>query len=159
MIYWIFDLDYTLYSLPKSVPFRYEYLKNEPEIKQRIDMLPGKKGIFTNGTRGHAYNSVVTMGLENVFHFIDGRDSLQGLKPDLTVFIEFMRKNNIKVNDKVLFFEDTLLNLQTAKKIGWITILIQGDSTTQLFPRPEGIDFIFNNIKEALQFFNHHINS
>lgn len=159
MIYWIFDLDYTLYSLPKTIPFDYKYLKNDPSLKQSIDELPGKKGIFTNGTRQHAYNSVVSMGLENVFHMIDGRDSLEGLKPDPNIFIKFMRKNEISLRDKVLFFEDTLENLEMAKKLGWITIFIQGDSTAKMFPRPKGVDFIFPNIKEALNLFNHHMNS
>ena len=157
MVYWIFDLDYTLYSLPKHIPFNYKYLKNDPEIKQRIDMLPGKKGIFTNGTRGHAYNSVITMGLQDTFHFIDGRDSLEGLKPDIEIYKRFIQKNNMKSKEPVIFFEDTLINLQVAKQFGWITVLILGDSATQLFPRPRGADFVFKNIKEALEFFNHHM--
>ena len=157
MVYWIFDLDYTLYSLSKNIPFSYKYLKNDSEIKQRIDMLPGKKGIFTNGTRGHAYNSVVTMGLQDTFHFIDGRDSLEGLKPDIEIYKKFIQKNNMNLKESVIFFEDTLINLQVAKRLGWITVLILGDSATQLFPRPQGADFVFKNIKEALAFFNHHM--
>lgn len=159
MVYWIFDLDYTLYSLPKHIPFSYKYLKNEPELKYQIDILPGKKGIFTNGTRGHAYNSVVTMGLQDTFHFIDGRDSLEGLKPDPYVYGRFMQKNNIVSKNLVVFFEDTLSNLQTAKKLGWITVFIQADNTIPLFPRPQGVDFVFKNIKEALNFFNHYMRS
>ena len=157
MVYWIFDLDYTLYSLSKNIPFSYKYLKNDPEIKQRIDMLPGKKGIFTNGTRGHAYNSVVAMRLQDTFHFIDGRDSLEGLKPDIEIYKKFIQKNNMNLKESVIFFEDTLINLQVAKRLGWITVLILGDSATQLFPRPQGADFVFKNIKEALSFFNHHM--
>lgn len=159
MVYWIFDLDYTLYSLSKNIPFEYKYLKSNPELKMLLNMLPGKKGIFTNGTRQHAYNSVVKMELQQVFDFIDGRDSLNGLKPDPNVFVEFMRKNKISLNDKVLFFEDTLSNLQFAKRLGWVTIFIQGDTNTAVFPRPKGVDFIFTDIEQALHFFNHHMNS
>jgi FMN phosphatase YigB (HAD superfamily) len=159
MVYWIFDLDYTLYSLPKNIPFDYKYLKTDIVLKKLINALPGEKGIFTNGTREHAYNSVIKMGLENVFNFIDGRDSLEGLKPEPNIFIKFMRKNNISINDKVLFFEDTLPNLEVAKRLGWITIYIQGDSSSNLLRRPKSVDFIFSNIKEALYFFHNHMNS
>ena len=159
MVYWIFDLDYTLYSLSNNIPFDYKYLQPEPELRMLLDMLPGKKGIFTNGTRQHAYNSVMNMELQKVFDFIDGRDSLNGLKPDPNVFVEFMRKNKISLNDKILFFEDTLSNLQFAKKIGWVTVFINSDTNTRVFPRPPGVDFVFSDIKQALHFFNNHMNS
>ena len=159
MVYSVFDLDYTLYSLPKHIPFEYKYLKKEPYLVNLINQLPGKKAIFTNGTRQHAYNSVISMGLENVFHFIEGRDSLNGLKPDPQVFINFMIKNNMDISDKVIFFEDTLSNLKIAKNIGWNTVLITGDDKVQMLPRPSGVDFVFPNIIESLNFFNYHMNS
>ena len=41
MVYWIFDLDYTLYSLPKNIPFDYKYLKTDIVLKKLINALPG----------------------------------------------------------------------------------------------------------------------
>ena len=167
MLHWVFDLDYTLYSLPKHIPFGYDKLHLDPELKRSINSLPGRKAIFTNGTRQHAYNSVVAMGLEQVFHSIEGRDSVDGLKPDPHVYYKFIQKNQIEVGDKILFFEDTLSNLQTAKEFGWITVYIKGDSSSYQRPQqlqrpqrphhPRGVDFSFSNITEALEYFNHHM--
>ena len=43
MLYWIFDLDYTLYQLPQGVDFDYKHLKNDSQLKYLLSMLPCKK--------------------------------------------------------------------------------------------------------------------
>ena len=157
MITWIFDLDYTLYSLPKTIPFEYKFLHKDPYLRKSLDKLPYKKGIFTNGTREHAYNSVIKMGLENIFDFIEARDSLNGIKPYVNVYLKLIQKQKINTNHKIFFFEDSLENLKVAKKLGWITVFIQGKTTSPLFPRPSYVDFIFKDIYQALDFFNYHL--
>ena len=54
MLYWIFDLDQTLYQLPSNVDFNYKLLKKNEHLKYLLDVLPSTKLIFTNGTYNHA---------------------------------------------------------------------------------------------------------
>ena len=58
----------------------------------------------------------------NCFNAILNRDLLQGLKPDPRVYFKLIQWCRIGNNDKVIFFEDTPVNLLIAKKFGWITV-------------------------------------
>ena len=50
MLYWIFDLDYTLYTMNKNIEFSYSLLKNDNFLSLLLSFLPDKKIIFTNST-------------------------------------------------------------------------------------------------------------
>ena len=149
MLYWLFDLDYTLYQLPKDKAFRYTLLQKDRQLEYLINELPSKKIIFTNGTNGHAIQCINKMGIENCFHNIVGRDDILQMKPNTLAFHRFNNINNISSQDKCVFFEDNVDNLVEAKNLGWITVLI---SPTQ-YVHPY-IDFCFPNIHIALNYFN-----
>ena len=155
-MYWIFDLDYTLYDIPRHLEFDYVHLKKNAELKENINKLPDKKGIFTNGTLMHAYNGLIALGLEDVFHFIDARDSLHGLKPDKDVYLRLLNKNKIDRQEKIIFFDDSVDNLKMGKFLGWITVHIHSLENPIIF-REQYIDFTFNTIEDAVNFFNHHL--
>ena len=53
MLYWIFDLDQTLYQLPNNVSFNYNRLIEDQQLNYLLVMLPSRKIIFTNGTYNH----------------------------------------------------------------------------------------------------------
>ena len=48
MLYWIFDLDYTLYQMPYKKKFNYNLLRNDPFLNKLLKKLPLEKIIFTN---------------------------------------------------------------------------------------------------------------
>ena len=55
-----------------------------------------------------------------------------------------------KRNDyKIIFFDDLLDNLVTAKRIGWMTVWI----SDKFNEKPEYIDYSFPNIYDALIYF------
>ena len=148
MLYWIFDLDLTLYQLPQGVDFNYKHLKNDSQLKYLLSMLPCKKKIFTNGTYNHALVCLDKLGLENNFDQITARDTINDLKPNLSAFKSFMKKNKIKINDKCVFFDDQYDNIVASKKLGWITVFISSENILS-----EYVDFKFNNIHIALNYF------
>ena len=153
MLYWIFDVDHTLYQLPKDTPFfSYSFLFPDPQLKYLIGELPCQKLLFTNGTYEHGILTAKKLGIKDKFpdKKIVGRDTLKGLlKPDITAFHKFMQLMKIKQNDKVVFFEDSAENLITAKSLGWITVLIGSKR-----PLINDIDFWFSDINQALNYFN-----
>ena len=50
MLYWIFDLDQTLYRLERNTQFRYSLLNKNTQLDTQLRILPLKKILFTNGT-------------------------------------------------------------------------------------------------------------
>ena len=153
MLYWIFDVDHTLYQLPKNTPFfSYSFLSKDKQLNYLLNILPCKKLLFTNGTKDHGIETVKTLGIKDKFpdSKIVGRDTLGGLlKPDINAFYKFIELMKIKQNDKIVFFEDTAENLITAKSLGWITVLI---GTRK--PMTSDVDFWFSDINQALNYFN-----
>ena len=149
MLYWIFDLEHTLYSMDKNERFNYSKLYKNTQLDTQLGLLPCKKILFTNGTLGHANKALEKMGI--LHHFrgnIHARDTLDALKPGMESFDRIIEKVGIKSRDKVVFFEDTVENLVTSKGYNWITVLIS--PRKNLLPE---IDFCFSNTNVALNFF------
>jgi FMN phosphatase YigB (HAD superfamily) len=155
----VFDLDYTLYSLPKSIPFNYDLLKKNNKVNNLLKSLSNKKYIFTNGTLLHVFEVLKQLEMTNIFDKIETRDTLKGYKPNINIFNKFIEKCSIKNDDNVMFFEDTLENLEIAKKLNWTTIFICGPYSNFLrndeykLKIPDFIDYIFVDIEEALIYF------
>lgn len=153
MLYWIFDLDETLYDL-YGREFSYNILEKDTHLDMTLNSLPCKKIIFTNGTYGHAINCLNRLQILNNFDNIIARDTIKDLKPRDSSFIKFIRKSKINYKDLCVFFEDSLINLEKAKQFGWITVYI---SKNQLENDSYIPDFQFPNIQIALNFFIYHI--
>ena len=149
MLYWVFDLDETLYDL-HGEPFRYEILERNNHLNNTLSILPHKKIIFTNGTHGHAIDCLKRLNIIDNFSKIVARDTMNDLKPRTSAFNKFISENNIKSFDKCVFFEDSVNNLIEAKKHGWITVYISKNEVTNKYFIP---DFHFPNIQIAINFF------
>ena len=153
MLYWIFDLDQTLYQLPCNVDFNYKLLKKNDHLKYLLDSLPSTKIIFTNGTYNHAKVCLNKLDIMANFKSIISRDKILTLKPEHNSYVRCMNLNNINNNDKCVFFDDLPDNLINAKSFGWITVLINRNRYID-----EQIDFWFPNIYVALNYFVSKIN-
>lgn len=148
MLYWIFDLDLTLYELPNNVDFSYKYLSKDKYLHYLLSKLPNKKLIFTNGTYNHAITSLKKLDILDLFHNIEARDTLMSLKPYHKCYMNFIIKNKINLKDKCVFFDDLPENLINSKKLNWITVLINKKKYVH-----QEIDFWFPNIYIALNYF------
>ncbi len=165
MIYWIFDMDETLYRMNGS--FKYESLKPDQELFNLIKKLNGLKILFTNGTHQHTNIVLQKLGLISLFDLILDRNILQGLKPDPRVFLKLIKWCSITPNDKCFFFEDSIHNLIVGYSLGWQTILINdnnANTTNKLLEidiiengkptkKYATIHYTFKDVKDALKHF------
>ncbi|MEM7329136.1 MAG: pyrimidine 5'-nucleotidase [Pseudomonadota bacterium] len=125
----VHDID--LSPLPKS-----------PELAHAIAALPGRKFVYTNGSRGHAQRVTDYMGLSHVF---DGsfaiEDSAFLPKPNQASYDAFIDKFQIDPK-RAVFFEDLARNLAPAQVMGFATVLVQSEKDWSHEPasaRPAGI--------------------
>lgn len=149
----IFDLDFTLYGIGDDINMGGTeadyYLSFKPKrfLHYLLSSLNEEYYIFTNGTTIHAMTVLLRLGLHEFFPVsrIISRDDFVFLKPDQRGYELCTKRFDIKPEDTVYFFEDTLLNLRTAKSFGWKTILINSMSVTNAI-----VDLSFTHIESAL---------
>lgn len=154
MLFWIFDLDNTLYQLPnEKMEFSYDILKNDHQLNYLLNSLPCSKIIFTNGTLGHAHTCLNKLRIKQNFINFVARDTINTLKPHPSSYSRCMETSYIKKTDKCVFFDDLPENLIASKNQGWITVLINKRHYVH-----EDIDFWFPNIYIALNYFLSKIN-
>ncbi|MEL6858960.1 MAG: pyrimidine 5'-nucleotidase [Pseudomonadota bacterium] len=117
-------------------------LPRTPELAAAIQALPGRKYVYTNGSRGHAQRVTDYMGLGTVF---DGQfaieDSAFTPKPNQSSYDAFLAQFSIDPS-RAVFFEDLARNLAPAHIMGFATVLVQSDKDWSHEPasaRPAGI--------------------
>ena len=150
MLHFVFDLDYTLYQTKEKTGFEYYMLNINPYLDRLLKAIKCNKILFTNGTFNHALKCIDLIGIKD--HFpndkIVARDTINDLKPQYSAFDKFIKCQNIKPDDHVFFFEDSVMNLMESKKYNWITFYI-GDFDVNQFSK---INKSFKNIEEALEY-------
>lgn len=99
-------------------------LTPNPKLRTAIANLPGRKLIFTNGSRGHIQNVGTHLNLLDLF---DGgfaiEDAHYSPKPKRDAYETFNSVFDIRPN-RSIFFEDTLRNLEVPKQMGMTTVLV-----------------------------------
>ena len=102
-----------------------DILKPDIKLNKIISNLPGKKFIFTNGSKGHAKNVLAKLEMNKLFDDIfDIQDSNFIPKPKKEAYIKFIDKTQIEANRSIMF-EDIGRNLQYAKELGMLSVLIR----------------------------------
>lgn len=147
MLYWVFDIDNTLYQIDRSM-FKYELLSKDSKLKEKINSLPSKKIVFTNATMFHAYICLQRIEIIKCFNSIIHRENINDMKPNPSAFKKMMLINNISLQDQCVFFDDNLQNLIIAKLFGWKTVYINKKIISH-----KSIDYSFSNIHIALDYF------
>ena len=105
-------------------------LTPDPNLRQAIEALPGRKLIFTNGSRGHIQNVTRHLKLDDLF---DGgfaiEDADYAPKPNRQAYDLFNERFDIDPAGAI-FFEDTLRNLKVPKAMGMTTVYVTHDETS-----------------------------
>jgi putative hydrolase of the HAD superfamily len=99
-------------------------LRRDARLAREIERLPGRRLIFTNGSRGHALRTVAQLGLDGLFE--DAFDIVaSGLtpKPAALAYEAFFDRYGVDPAGAAMF-EDIAKNLQTPKARGMTTTLI-----------------------------------
>jgi FMN phosphatase YigB (HAD superfamily) len=172
MIYWIFDMDETLYNFEKG-KFSYDQLKKDNELIYLINKLNGRKILFTNASHQHTNIVLDKLGLVSSFDLILDRDTLGVLKPHPLAFIKLIKWCSITERDTCYFFEDTINNLIMGNIIGWQSVLINPKANNEINKKMDfifldknknipikktiAVNYVFKNIKTALKHFHSRI--
>lgn len=102
-------------------------LPDLPDLRSAIAALPGRKFIYTNGSRRHAERVTEKMGLAHLFHDSFGiEDAAYTPKPHLQSYQAFCSLHQVRP-DGAVFFEDLARNLKPAKSMGFTTVLVHSD--------------------------------
>ena len=100
-------------------------LKKDNRLREVLLLIPGKKYIFTNGTKHHAENVLKKLNLENIFQSIFGIKEANYLpKPNIKTYDLFLKNNKIDPKTCIMF-EDMSRNLIPAKELGMTTVLLK----------------------------------
>ncbi len=99
-------------------------LEPNPALGDALEQLPGRKLIFTNGTRRHAEN--VMKRLEIDHRFEDVFDIVAGElepKPSQVSYDRFLARHGVDAT-KAAMFEDLARNLEVPHALGMTTVLV-----------------------------------
>lgn len=136
-------------------------LEPNPALRAAINGLPGRKYIFTNGSRGHAKNVGEHLGLYDLFDGVFGIEDADYVpKPKRSPYIKFCDIFDIDPV-KAAFFEDGVRNLEVPRHMGMATILVTSDADWSHEPevtRPAGtttkanwVDYMTDDLAGWLQ--------
>ncbi|OUY01020.1 MAG: pyrimidine 5'-nucleotidase [Hyphomonadaceae bacterium TMED5] len=111
------------------------------DLRDAVRDLPGRKYIFTNGSKKHADRVVTKLGLDGLFDGYFGiEDAGYEPKPRRSAFDKLHARFDIKPQSAVMF-EDLSRNLKTAHDLGYTTVLVHSDKDWSHEPegaRPAG---------------------
>ncbi len=94
-------------------------------LRARIAALPGRKIVFTNGSRAHAERVLARRGLDGLFeHCFDIVAAGYEPKPALAAFARMIEVCGV-APDRAAMFEDLPRNLAPAHALGFTTVLVR----------------------------------
>ena len=98
-----------------------------PELAAAISALPGRRLIFTNGSRRHAENVARRLGVLDLFEDICDIAALEYVpKPQRAAFDQLLKLHGVAPAQSAMF-EDMPHNLEVASDIGMTTVLVHSD--------------------------------
>jgi putative hydrolase of the HAD superfamily len=98
-----------------------------PDLEAAIAALPGRRVIFTNGSRRHAENVALRLGVLHLFEDICDIAALDYVpKPEREAFNRLLKLHTIEPTHAAMF-EDMPHNLEVAALLGMTTVLVHSD--------------------------------
>jgi putative hydrolase of the HAD superfamily len=95
-----------------------------PDLRAAIAALPGRKIVYTNGSREHARRVTQARGLAGAFDALYGIEDAGYLpKPEAGAFAAIFKTDRLKT-DRAAMFEDDPRNLAVPHETGMRTVLV-----------------------------------
>jgi len=95
------------------------------QLRDGLAALPGRKFIYTNGSRRHAERVTRHLGLDHLFDGMSGIECTGYVpKPDPHAYDRFCDRHAVSPTESV-FFEDLSRNLVPAHALGFPTVLVR----------------------------------
>ena len=115
----------------------------EPALRATLQRLPGRKLVFSNAPAHYVAAVLQALGIADLF---DDVFSIEHTgyrpKPDSYGFLRLFHRNRLRA-DRCVMVEDTLANLQTAKKLGMATVWVARSAKT-----PGYVDLSVRNLMQ-----------
>ncbi|SFR52595.1 pyrimidine 5'-nucleotidase [Litoreibacter janthinus] len=100
----------------------FSVLAPDPELREAISELPGRKIIYTNGTAPYAENVIQARGLSGIFDAIYGVEHADfHPKPDRAAFEQVFKTDGLNPSESAMF-EDDPRNLAIPHAMGMRTV-------------------------------------
>lgn len=98
-----------------------------PDLSDRIARLPGRKLIFTNGSRRHAENVARKIGVLHHFEDICDISAMDFVpKPEHSAFERMIKLHDVDASAAAMF-EDMPHNLESPHALGMTTVFVHSD--------------------------------
>ena len=121
----------------------YGPVKHHPALGAAIAALPGRKLVFTAGTRPHARQVLKNLGCADVFEDIfDITDCHFIPKPDAQPYEIFLKRHAV-TPERAIFFEDISENLIVPRAMGMKTVLVGEHDMAVL---PAHVDYVTDDL-------------
>ena len=121
----------------------YSSVQHHPALGEAITALPGRKLVFTAGTRPHARNVLRQLGCADVFEEIfDITDCHFIPKPDPKPYEIFLKRHSVAPK-RAIFFEDIAENLIVPRALGMKTVLVGEHDAAVL---PAHVDYVTDDL-------------
>jgi len=119
-----------------------DYLLPDPALRALVASLPGRRSIFTNGSRRHALSVLAALGLDGLFSDIFDIVALGFRpKPEPATYRAVLEQLEA-VPARTILLDDLERNLAPARELGMRTVLVGARG-----PSP-GADFAIGSIRE-----------
>ena len=106
----------------------------DPHLKAALSCLPGRRLVFTNASAWHAERLLAKLDLAALFHEVFHTEAAgYVMKPDRRAFQALIDAHAVTPRSTA-FFEDRADNLETAKGLGMVTVLVRPDAATNTDP-------------------------
>ncbi|MEM9229870.1 MAG: pyrimidine 5'-nucleotidase [Pseudomonadota bacterium] len=103
-------------------------LTPDPALRSGIAALPGRKIVYTNGTRGHARQVTRARGIEDLFDAMYGVEDAGYIpKPRAEAFARVFALDDLEPEIGAMF-EDDVRNLAVPHELGMRTVLVHADN-------------------------------
>ncbi|MCP4935825.1 MAG: pyrimidine 5'-nucleotidase [bacterium] len=100
-------------------------VEEAPELARAIDMLPGRKMVFTNGSVAHAQAVMAQLGITDLFDTVhDIKASHYVPKPAKKTYTMMIEQTGVDPA-RAAMFEDIARNLEVPFELGMKTVLVR----------------------------------
>ena len=122
----------------------FDELEPDAPLKARIQALPGRKIVYTNGSAPYAEKVIARRGLTGAFDAVYGVENAGFLpKPDKGAFAAIFALDGVEPK-RAAMFEDDIRNLEAPHAMGMRTVHVA--------PNPETADYIHHSTDDLTGF-------
>lgn len=144
--WYAFEKFYNIPAIQNGNDFEFPPIKKNLKLRKILESIDIKKAIFTNAQKTYLNRALNAFGLENIFEKIITFESIKiPPKPQKGAYENLIKILDVKPQE-CIFFDDTNMNLKTAKLFGINTVLCNTIDKS----KSEFIDYKISSMEDEL---------